>query len=234
MAPTTTELDRPCNSDPCLNGGDCIHYNQYTEFACLCQLEFTGVFCEISVPCKPNPCQNQGKCTQSDDYSFYTCDCTQGFTGTNCENPDSRRAAALSIPLHNCQNGGRPTFNSDNTYSCTCQINFTGNDCHIEMPCADDSICGDGRCINSEDYVSHTCACKRGYTGAYCNVSIPCNGNPCSRHGYCQNLPDFTSYVCVCNAGWTGRDCSSSLRATRRSQSKQRSNAGQGDRRRFV
>jgi Notch-like protein len=123
----------------------------------------------------------------------------------------------------------------DGTYSCTCQEGFTGNDCHIEIPCSNPFICGDGRCINSEDYMSHTCACPRGFTGQLCDLSIPCNGNPCSRHGVCQNLPDFTSYVCICNAGWTGRDCSSSLKAVKRSQSQRRkyTNAGNG-RRRFV
>lgn len=107
-----------CNSNPCLQGGDCEDI--YSSYHCSCPLGWSGTQCELNInECFSNPCIH-GNC--SDRLAAYHCKCEPGYTGVNCE------AFIDNCRSHQCANGA--TCISDaNGYSCRCSGNFTGKFC---------------------------------------------------------------------------------------------------------
>ncbi|KAI3385915.1 hypothetical protein SNEBB_005784 [Seison nebaliae] len=182
----------PCESNPCLGGGNCIPSG--TAFTCICPPNRTGQKCETitgAVPitqfppvtsgvtqaqfCQPNPCLNSGQCI-SNGLSFY-CICKNGFTGQRCEK-------AGAIPTS-------PTANA----------------------CAQQPCQNNGQCIPNG--AAFTCNCVNGYSGFVCQnpptpatqppASNACLQNPCQNNGQC--VPNGASFKCNCINGYSGFVC---------------------------
>uniref|UniRef100_A0A8C6SZZ3 Delta-like protein n=1 Tax=Neogobius melanostomus TaxID=47308 RepID=A0A8C6SZZ3_9GOBI len=72
----------PCESSPCLNGGQCVAQSRQTPM-CTCPAGYAGTLCEIALdPCNPNPCQHGVPCHSSE--GRYMCACPEGFYGNQC------------------------------------------------------------------------------------------------------------------------------------------------------
>ncbi|XP_014858138.1 PREDICTED: protein jagged-1-like [Poecilia mexicana] len=72
----------PCDSSPCLNGGQCVATEGKTA-ACDCPLGYSGSSCEIALdPCNPNPCQQGAQCHSSE--GRFMCTCPDGYYGNEC------------------------------------------------------------------------------------------------------------------------------------------------------
>ena len=75
-----TKIDT-CKNHRCIRG-ECIT-SETGIASCICPLDFTGRFCEVSLNyCNNNPCQNGGICK----YPFsYNLTCKPGLTGNHCD-----------------------------------------------------------------------------------------------------------------------------------------------------
>lgn len=76
------EGQNPCESSPCLNGGQCVAQEKKTP-VCTCPIGYEGTFCEIPLdPCNPNPCEHGVPCHSSEGRPI--CACPEGFYGNEC------------------------------------------------------------------------------------------------------------------------------------------------------
>ncbi|XP_041342887.1 sushi, nidogen and EGF-like domain-containing protein 1 isoform X6 [Pyrgilauda ruficollis] len=120
--PECDEIDE-CQSQPCLNGGQCK--DRVSAFLCLCEPGYTGYHCELEVDaCESDPCQNGGEC---ESYGgSYLCVCPEGFFGYHCE--------TASDPCFSSPCGSRGyCLPSNGTHSCTCKVSYTGKNCEKEL-----------------------------------------------------------------------------------------------------
>ncbi|KAM6065026.1 sushi, nidogen and EGF-like domain-containing protein 1 isoform 11-T11 [Theristicus caerulescens] len=116
--PECDEIDE-CQSQPCLNGGQCK--DRIAEFLCLCEPGYTGHHCESDVnECQSEPCKNGGTCR--DLPGSFACYCPEGFVGTQCE---TEVDACESGP---CRNGGE-CESYGGSYLCVCPEGFFGYHC---------------------------------------------------------------------------------------------------------
>ena len=51
---------------------------------CVCNENFTGDVCHVSVYCDPDPCSSHGNCTADERSASYMCVCDEGYTGGDC------------------------------------------------------------------------------------------------------------------------------------------------------
>ncbi|XP_011183876.2 cadherin-related tumor suppressor [Zeugodacus cucurbitae] len=73
-----------CTSNPCRNGGSCMHSPDGASFFCLCRPGYRGNQCEhVSDSCRPNPCLHGGQCVSLKP--GYKCSCVDGRYGRHCE-----------------------------------------------------------------------------------------------------------------------------------------------------
>ncbi|KFW87216.1 Sushi, nidogen and EGF-like domain-containing protein 1, partial [Phalacrocorax carbo] len=117
--PECNEIDE-CQSQPCLNGGQCK--DRIAEFLCLCEPGYTGHHCESEV----DECQFSGPC--QDLPGSFACYCPEGFVGTQCE---TEVDACESSP---CRNGGEcESYEGSYLCVCTCKVSYTGKSCEKEL-----------------------------------------------------------------------------------------------------
>ncbi|XP_074402970.1 sushi, nidogen and EGF-like domain-containing protein 1 isoform X5 [Zonotrichia albicollis] len=154
--PECDEIDE-CQSQPCLNGGQCK--DRVSAFLCLCEPGYTGHHCELDVDeCQSEPCKNSGTC--HDLPGSFACSCPEGFLGTQCE---TEVDACESDP---CQNGG-DCESYGGSYLCVCPEGFFGYHCETASDPCFSSPCGSrGYCLPSNG--THSCTCKVSYTGKNC------------------------------------------------------------------
>ncbi|XP_053564649.1 teneurin-4 isoform X3 [Bombina bombina] len=165
------ECDVPtsqCIDVSCSNHGTCI------MGICICNPGYKGENCE-EVDCMDPTCSGRGVCVRGE------CHCAVGWGGPSCENP---RATCLD------QCSGHGTFQAD-TGVCTCDSNWTGHDCSIEICAADCG--GHGTCIGG------SCRCDEGWMGTACDQRA-CHPR-CNEHGTCRDGK------CECSPGWNGEHC---------------------------
>nr|AKP06501.1 delta-like transmembrane protein 3 [Platynereis dumerilii] len=87
-----TEEKKPCDNNPCQNGGICVE--QGGAAACKCTSDFKGALCELLAatpapkinPCDTLKCDNGGHCLGVSDTDA-KCVCVGDFTGSKCETP---------------------------------------------------------------------------------------------------------------------------------------------------
>ncbi|NWH87554.1 SNED1 protein, partial [Aegithalos caudatus] len=154
--PECDEIDE-CQSQPCLNGGQCK--DRVSAFLCLCEPGYTGQQCELDVDeCQSEPCKNSGTC--QDLPGSFACYCPEGFLGTQCE---TEVDACESDP---CRNGGE-CESYEGSYLCVCPEGFFGYHCETASDPCFSSPCGSrGYCLPSNG--THSCTCKVSYTGKNC------------------------------------------------------------------
>uniref|UniRef100_A0A4W5QFB3 Crumbs cell polarity complex component 1 n=1 Tax=Hucho hucho TaxID=62062 RepID=A0A4W5QFB3_9TELE len=114
------------------------------NYTCHCPRNMTGPFCDEKVPEVPwyiekipypnlptsvcpgdrwnHSCFNGGNCSKLD----YTCDCLPGFIGQWCEVDFDECASGP------CEYGGY-CHNLVNNFHCICEINFSGDQCQIDV-----------------------------------------------------------------------------------------------------
>lgn len=154
--PECDEIDE-CQSQPCLNGGQCK--DRVSAFLCLCEPGYAGYHCELDVDeCQSEPCKNSGTC--QDLPGSFACYCPEGFLGTQCE---TEVDACESDP---CRNGGE-CESYGGSYLCVCPEGFFGYHCETASDPCFSSPCGSrGYCLPSNG--THSCTCKVSYTGKNC------------------------------------------------------------------
>ncbi|NXK79694.1 SNED1 protein, partial [Amazona guildingii] len=154
--PECNEINE-CQSQPCLNGGQCK--DRIAEFLCLCEPGYTGQHCESDIDeCQSEPCKNGGTC--QDLPASFSCYCPEGFVGTHCE---TEVDACESGP---CQNGGE-CESYRGSYLCVCPEGFFGYHCETASDPCFSSPCGSrGYCLPGNG--THSCTCKVSYTGKSC------------------------------------------------------------------
>uniref|UniRef100_A0A3Q3BEX5 Delta-like protein n=1 Tax=Kryptolebias marmoratus TaxID=37003 RepID=A0A3Q3BEX5_KRYMA len=73
----------PCDSAPCLHGGQCTVEQDGRTAACNCPTGRSGLLCEVTLDlCDPNPCQQGVQCHSAE--GRYICACPDGFYGNEC------------------------------------------------------------------------------------------------------------------------------------------------------
>ncbi|NXG14871.1 SNED1 protein, partial [Grallaria varia] len=154
--PECDEIDE-CQSQPCLNGGQCK--DRVAAFLCVCEPGYAGHRCELDVDeCQSKPCKNSGTC--QDLPGSFACYCPEGFLGTQCE---TEVDACESDP---CQNGGE-CESYGGSYLCVCLEGFFGYHCETASdPCFSNPCGSRGYCLPSNG--THSCTCKVSYTGKSC------------------------------------------------------------------
>ena len=71
-----------CQSNPCLNQGQCV--DKINGFECRCLPGYRGRLCEEDVnECVSSPCLHGGQCT--DLINDYSCRCKPGWYGKRCQ-----------------------------------------------------------------------------------------------------------------------------------------------------
>uniref|UniRef100_A0A8C5EJH8 Teneurin-4 n=1 Tax=Gouania willdenowi TaxID=441366 RepID=A0A8C5EJH8_GOUWI len=166
-----SECDVPtnqCIDITCSNHGTCI------VGTCICNPGYKGEHCE-EVDCLDPTCSGRGVCVQGE------CHCFVGWGGPGCESP---RASCMD------QCSGHGSFLAD-TGTCSCDSNWTGQDCATEICAADCG--GHGVCV------SGSCRCDDGWMGAGCDQRA-CHPR-CNEHGTCKDGK------CECSPGWNGEHC---------------------------
>ncbi|XP_064414034.1 teneurin-4 isoform X3 [Latimeria chalumnae] len=165
------ECDIPTNQCidlACSNHGTCI------IGTCICHPGYKGESCE-EVDCLDPTCSGRGVCVRGE------CHCGVGWGGASCETP---RATCMD------QCSGHGTFLPDSG-TCSCDPNWTGHDCSIEICAADCG--GHGICVGG------TCRCDEGWMGTACDQRA-CHPR-CNEHGTCRDGK------CECSPGWNGEHC---------------------------
>uniref|UniRef100_A0AAQ4S417 Teneurin-4 n=1 Tax=Gasterosteus aculeatus aculeatus TaxID=481459 RepID=A0AAQ4S417_GASAC len=166
-----SECDVPtnqCIDVTCSSHGTCI------VGTCICNPGYKGENCE-EVDCLDPTCSGRGVCVQGE------CHCFVGWGGPGCESP---RASCMD------QCSGHGAFLAD-TGTCSCDPNWTGQDCSTEICAADCG--GHGICV------SGTCRCDDGWMGTGCDQRA-CHPR-CNEHGTCRDGK------CECSPGWNGEHC---------------------------
>ncbi len=192
---TTGGLD-PCESNPCLNGGECASQTGQSTYSCTCSAGFVGIDCESPDPCVPNPCDNDGECITI-SASEYSCECPPGFEGEFCEDDIDE------CDPNPCENGGE-CIDGVADYECDCPPGYDGDDCEKDIDDCDPNPClNGGECIDGVD--EFTCNCLPGYEGDGCEDDVDdCDPDPCVE-GEC--IDEVDGFDCDCPPNRTGPTC---------------------------
>lgn len=201
-----TECDVPANQCidiHCGGHGICI------IGACICNTGYKGDNCE-EVDCIDPSCSAHGVCIHGE------CHCQPGWGGASCE-------IAKAMCPDQCS--GHGTYNTE-TSTCTCNHNWTGPDCSLEVcevDCGSHGVCYGGVCRCEEGWTGTVCdqkachplcnkngvckegkcECDQGWTGEHCNIE-GCPGL-CNNNGRCTL--EASGWHCICQSGWRGAGC---------------------------
>uniref|UniRef100_A0A8C7E0S0 Teneurin-3 n=1 Tax=Oncorhynchus kisutch TaxID=8019 RepID=A0A8C7E0S0_ONCKI len=221
----------------------CSGNGQYSRGRCLCFSGWKGTECDVpSNQCIDIHCGGHGICIMG------ICACNTGYKGDNCEEVDclDPGCSAHGVCIHgechcspgwggtNCETlktmcpdqcSGHGTYQSESG-TCTCDTNWTGPDCSVEVcvvDCGPHGVCFGGSCRCEEGWTGTVCdqkachpmctkngvckegkcECNQGWTGEHCNIE-GCPGL-CNNNGRCTL--DQNGWHCVCQSGWRGAGC---------------------------
>uniref|UniRef100_A0A8C7DP35 Teneurin-3 n=1 Tax=Oncorhynchus kisutch TaxID=8019 RepID=A0A8C7DP35_ONCKI len=230
----------------------CSGNGQYSRGRCLCFSGWKGTECDVpSNQCIDIHCGGHGICIMG------ICACNTGYKGDNCEEVDclDPGCSAHGVCIHgechcspgwggtNCETlktmcpdqcSGHGTYQSESG-TCTCDTNWTGPDCSVEVcvvDCGPHGVCFGGSCRCEEGWTGTVCdqkachpmctkngvckegkcECNQGWTGEHCNIAhyltdLFSTGCPglCNNNGRCTL--DQNGWHCVCQSGWRGAGC---------------------------
>uniref|UniRef100_A0A8C7QX32 Teneurin-3 n=1 Tax=Oncorhynchus mykiss TaxID=8022 RepID=A0A8C7QX32_ONCMY len=253
-------LSGTCHCFPGFLGPDCSRAScpvlcsgngQYSRGRCLCFSGWKGTECDVpSNQCIDIHCGGHGICIMG------VCACNTGYKGDNCEEVDclDPGCSAHGVCIHgechcspgwggtNCETlktmcpdqcSGHGTYQSESG-TCTCDTNWTGPDCSVEVcvvDCGPHGVCFGGSCRCEEGWTGTVCdqkachpmctkngvckegkcECNQGWTGEHCNIGRSTEeytqGCPglCNNNGRCTL--DQNGWHCVCQSGWRGAGC---------------------------
>ncbi|XP_038570549.1 teneurin-3 isoform X4 [Micropterus salmoides] len=221
----------------------CSGNGQYSRGRCQCYSGWKGTECDVPAnQCIDIHCGGHGICIVG------TCICNTGYKGDNCEEVDciDPSCSAHGVCIHgecHCQPGwggasceivkamcpdqcsGHGTYNAE-TSTCTCDQNWTGPDCSLEVcevDCGSHGVCYGGVCRCEEGWTGTVCdqkachplcskngvckegkcECDQGWTGEHCNIE-GCPGL-CNNNGRCTL--EASGWHCICQSGWRGAGC---------------------------
>uniref|UniRef100_A0A8C7YU39 Teneurin transmembrane protein 3 n=1 Tax=Oryzias sinensis TaxID=183150 RepID=A0A8C7YU39_9TELE len=206
-----TECDVPsnqCIDIHCGGHGICI------VGACICNTGYKGENCD-EVDCIEPSCSSHGVCIHGE------CHCQPGWGGASCE-------IAKAMCPDQCS--GHGTYSAE-TSTCTCDQNWTGPDCSLEVcevDCGTHGVCYGGVCRCEEGWTGTVCdqkachplcskngvckdgkcECDQGWTGEHCNIEhTDKDGCPglCNNNGRCTL--EASGWHCICQSGWRGAGC---------------------------
>lgn len=206
----------------CANG-ECIYDAKKGEYACSCNVGYTGDNCtekidycrEFGSRCGPGRCINQ--------VGTYVCDCGYGLIGHSCD--EANQVPCSTQFVHEGGRLDRRTyhpFGSDHTAYVTC---FTKDSfvvrrckegqywdqsalaCISHKPSEANDGCEQypclfgGQCVPDPDSTTeekYKCICAPGYFGKNCEYIIDhCKPNPCNGNP-CKSLANPPGYYCQC------------------------------------
>ncbi|XP_056297999.1 protocadherin Fat 3a isoform X3 [Pseudoliparis swirei] len=108
-----------------------------------------------------------------------------------------------------CRNGATCTSMSSGGFSCSCNPQYTGGRCEMEITaCVPNPCQNSGACKPIGN--AFLCSCRRGFKGLICEEDVnECDrSNPageCDNGGVCVNT--YGSFYCNCTAGYVGQRC---------------------------
>ena len=188
---------------PCMTSNDCNNGQNCNNGRCSCD-EGVGELClkngawecvlDPLPPCQQGilPNGNYGCCDQIENWSIdhYLSE------SNHCENynPDPTDPCILESGKPSCGYYGLCTADSNETFSCSCFDNWSGDSCNIFDPCEPSPCLNDGICRKSEEGL-FTCECQNDFSGDLCEKT-PCEINPCGA-GRCIEISD--GFACDCS-----------------------------------
>uniref|UniRef100_A0A8C3G6N7 FAT atypical cadherin 3a n=1 Tax=Cyclopterus lumpus TaxID=8103 RepID=A0A8C3G6N7_CYCLU len=108
-----------------------------------------------------------------------------------------------------CRNGATCTSLPSGGFSCSCNLQYTGGRCEMEITACVPNLCqNSGACKPIGN--AFLCSCRRGFKGLNCEEDVnECDrSNPageCDNGGVCINT--YGSFYCNCTAGFVGQRC---------------------------
>ncbi|XP_077974758.1 IgGFc-binding protein-like [Styela clava] len=197
---TCTIPDKPCEPNPCKNGGRCVPFVGFGDsYICSCPKRFSGNNCENEFICPPGrtysdcePCS--GTCDEP-NLSYLT-----PATG---ETPKCSRICRAG-DFCSCPDG----FIQKSETDITCVAISTCIGTSPKDPCENNPCKNGGLCFVAND--EYGCACPRLYTGKNCEIGPEkaCDPNPCQNGGEClPAMGDSRFYTCRCTDGFSGKHC---------------------------
>ena len=113
--------------------------------------------------------------------------------------------------LSNCSNHGLCVLTNDNKFVCSCEQNFGGQKCQMDLrPCSSGPCLNNGTCydhtVNSSLLNSFLCECDQYHYGTNCEMSIDvCVNETCSNKGICYDVG--YQPTCKCFKFYSGEKC---------------------------
>jgi len=194
--------------DPVLGDNDCHRFATCTDttgsYICTCNEGFTGNgysscldISDCYSQCKHGFCTDLG-------VDHFRCNCDDGWMNMNCDYDINE----CTTYTHECARRAL-CRNNDGSYTCECNLGYTGDGqaqgagCKDVDDCASDP-CAYGECTD-EGAAAYLCACQEGFTDFNCDFDInECTGktHDCHVDARCVNVPG--DFFCRCLSGWEG------------------------------
>ncbi|KAM8946822.1 fibulin-7 [Pelodytes ibericus] len=210
-APHCKEI-RPCNSQPCLNGGTCVEGGN-SQYKCSCPQEWSGINCQHQTLTAPpewtvandEAFNRKPRCARIDRTQHCSCDAGFQMSGASensiCQDVNECEIYKVEGAPHLCMH---ICVNTPGSYRCSCpggyKMQGDGKSCEdIEECYTGLHNCTRGAmCINTRggfQCVSPECPKSYGNTSYVKTSPIQCERNPCPMESRsCHHAPKTISF----------------------------------------
>jgi hypothetical protein len=206
---TDANCDQDINEcDPVLGENDCHRFatcvNGMGSYTCQCNTGYTGNgysscldISDCYSQCEHGFCSDLG-------ISHYKCSCDDGWMDKDCDYDINE----CTTYTHQCANHALCS-NTAGSYTCACNIGYTGDGMAQGGGCRDIDDCASDPCDYGEctdvGAAAYRCTCQEGYTDFNCDFDInECylKTHDCHVDARCVNEPG--GWFCRCLSGWEG------------------------------